>query len=112
MDINDVAAISKTPIINSKNDNFIMSLLDDLINFKGFEPSNYIKVDVERTEDKLIKEAKIFDISSIKSILIEISMDNYDYISSFLESKILNLLENLVKDPEMQTIYLQKYNLL
>ena len=56
LDINDVAAISKTPIINSKNDNFIMSFaLDDLINFKGFEPPNYIKVDVERTEDKLIK---------------------------------------------------------
>ena len=36
LDINDVAAISKTPIINSKNDNFIMSFaLDDLINFKG-----------------------------------------------------------------------------
>ena len=56
LDINDVAAISKTPIINSKNDNFIMSFaLDDLINFEGFEPPNYIKVDVERTEDKLIK---------------------------------------------------------
>ena len=61
MDINDVAAISKTPIINSKNDNFIMSFaLDDLINFEGFEPPNYIKVDVERTEDKLIKGGQNF----------------------------------------------------
>ena len=93
IDINNITAISKTPIINLKNDNLVMSYtLDDLMNFKGFEKPNYIKIDVERTEDKLFKGGEIFfKQSSIKSILVEISKNNYDYISNFLKSKNFKL---------------------
>ena len=39
-------------------------------------------------------------------------MDNYDYISSFLESKNFKFTGKFGQGSEMQTIYLQKYNLL
>ena len=88
LDINKVAAI-QTPIINDKNDNSLMSFkLDDLINFEGFETPNYIKIDVERTEDKLFKGGdKFFKLDSIKSIMVEISSDHLEYIKNFLEER-------------------------
>jgi len=89
LDINKVAAISKTPILNDKNDNSLMSFkLDDLINFEGFEAPNYIKIDVERTEDNLFKGGdKFFKLDSIKSIMVEISSDHLEYIKNFLEER-------------------------
>ena len=89
LDINKVAAISKTPILNDKNDNSLMSFkLDDLINFEGFEAPNYIKIYVERTEDNLFKGGdKFFKLDSIKSIMVEISFDHLEYIKNFLEER-------------------------
>lgn len=89
LDINKVAAISKTPIINDRNDNTLMSYkLDDLIYFDGFQAPTYVKIDVERTEDKLFKGGdKFFKQKSIKSIMVEISSDNFEYINKFLNDR-------------------------
>ncbi len=89
LDINKIAAISKTPIINDKSDNMLMSFkLDDLINFEGFDAPNYVKIDVERTEDKLFKGGKkFFQLESIKSIMVEISNDNFEFINNFLKER-------------------------
>ena len=86
LDINKIAGISKTPMINKKKDNTLMSYkLDDLVKLKGFDMPDYIKIDVERTEDKLFKGGhEFFKNEKIKSIMVEISEGNFTFINNFL----------------------------
>lgn len=80
---------SNKPLINDKNDNLIPGLsLDDLIKFQNIKLPNHIKIDVERTEDKIFKGANIFfDNVNIKSVMVEISSDNFEFISNFMIKK-------------------------
>ena len=59
--------------------------LDDLVKLKGFDMPDYIKIDVERTEDKLFKGGhEFFRNEKIKSIMVEISERNFTFINNFL----------------------------